>query len=200
MRTLLLAGLAVLGVMLAAQTPANAAGGLGYTSPGAGESILLRPVAANDTVSLPDPRRRPVMPQVVFQGPGNVPGTLDQFRGKVLVVNLWATWCVPCIRELPGLSLLQGALGERGLKVVTIAIEPNGVSTVQSFFKSQKITGLPPYADQTQASVAALGARGLPTTYIVDRQMRLVTRLEGERKWDSEDILSVIGQLLAEKG
>lgn len=126
---------------------------------------------------------------------GSTP-TLADYRGKLLLVNLWATWCAPCIKELPSLERLQQALGGETFTVLTVSLDRGGAYQVEKFFTQQGITDLPKLLDPTGASMKVLRARGLPTSVLVDAQGRELGRLEGDAAWDSAEAKALIAYYL----
>ena len=91
------------------------------------------------------------------------------FRGKVVLVNVWATWCAPCVREMPTLARLEAALGGEDFAVVAIAVDRQGMPAVARFYGTHGIANLPPFVDPSYAVPRALGVVGLPTTVLLDR-------------------------------
>jgi thiol-disulfide isomerase/thioredoxin len=112
--------------------------------------------------------------------------TLGRFKGKVVLVNFWATWCAPCLREMPALDRLQAALGGERFQVVTISVDRQGKSVVEPFLKRLGVGHLPAYLDSRSALLHAFGARGLPTSYLIDADGTLIGYLEGPAEWDSK--------------
>lgn len=106
------------------------------------------------------------------------------YTGKGLLINFWATWCAPCVAEMPALQRTQQALGEEGLTVLALSSDRGGRAQVEAFYQRLGITALPVLLDPRSAAARAFGARGLPTSVIVNRQGREVGRLEGEAEWD----------------
>lgn len=121
---------------------------------------------------------------------------LSAFRGKVVLVNLWATWCVPCRAEMPALDRLQQRLAGRPFTVVAVAQERGGYDKAQAFLDEIGTRSLTLYIDQSMKSARAWGAVGLPTTMLLDPEGREVGRLLGEAKWDSEQAVRLIETLL----
>jgi thiol-disulfide isomerase/thioredoxin len=121
---------------------------------------------------------------------------LADFQGEVVVLNLWATWCAPCRREMPSLDRLQAKYGGAGLKVIALSLDRGDVAKVREFFEELEITSLAVYHDPTARVGRELGAPGLPTTVVMDRAGREVGRLLGPAEWDSEEALAVIKALL----
>lgn len=107
--------------------------------------------------------------------------------GKPAVVNLWATWCAPCVKELPALANLQKLLGDQAA-VVTLSVDRGGAYAVGAFFAKTGIVGLKTLVDPRAESLQTLQARGLPTTILLDAEGREVARYEGPAEWDSADM------------
>ena len=104
---------------------------------------------------------------------------IEEFAGKGLVINLWATWCVPCVAELPALAALAGRVRDAGILVLPLSSDRGGAPVVEKYYRKHGIEGLPVWLDPKGAAARAWGARGLPTTLIVDRQGRERGRMEG---------------------
>jgi thiol-disulfide isomerase/thioredoxin len=111
--------------------------------------------------------------------------TLADFRGKVVLLNIWATWCLPCRREMPTLDRLQRDLGGAHFQVVALSIDTGGVPAVRSYFESLGMHALGAYVDSTMAAANALDITGTPTTFLIDASGREVGRHVGPAKWDS---------------
>jgi len=111
------------------------------------------------------------------------------------VLNLWATWCAPCDAEMPSLDALAGALAADGILVVSLASDRGGAAVVEQYYKSHRITHLGVWTDPDGAAMHALGARGIPTTLILDRQGRERARLEGGIDWAGNAAAAIIRKL-----
>ena len=111
---------------------------------------------------------------------------LSAFHGRVVLINFWATWCAPCLAEMPSLNRLQIALGGADFQVITIATGRNETADIESFFTNQNISHLTRYRDPNLRLALALGAGSLPTTVLMDRDGFIIARLQGEADWDSE--------------
>jgi thiol-disulfide isomerase/thioredoxin len=120
-----------------------------------------------------------------------------EFEGKVVVLNIWATWCVPCRREMPALDRLQGTLGGPDLTVVPISIDRGGLETVTKFYAGIGIRYLPKYIDGSGQAVRVLAAMGLPTTLILDRAGQEVARVVGPTEWDSPDVAEYLKSIVS---
>lgn len=134
-----------------------------------------------------------------FLDPNDRPVTLDAFRGKVVLVNLWATWCVPCREEMPALDRLQQKRGGKDFAVVAVAQDRSGRAKVEMFLGQIGARHLASYLDTTMKSGRSWGVYGLPTSLLIDRQGREIGRLVGIAEWDQADALRLIDAAIAEK-
>lgn len=125
------------------------------------------------------------------------PVDLAAWKGKWVVLNLWATWCAPCRKEMPALDALNRAYDARGLSVVTIATGPNPVPAIRAFFAETGVTSLPIVRDPDQSFARALGVFGLPTTLLLDPEGREVARMQGEADWAGAEAHRLAEALLA---
>lgn len=129
---------------------------------------------------------------VAFMGPAGET-SLKAFRGKVVLVNVWATWCGPCLKEMPSLDKLQNVFDEGDFTVVAIAAEPRARERVAEFFKRLEVENLEIYTDETLRFVTALGgAKSLPISILYDAKGNEVGRLTGGIDWDSVEARALI--------
>jgi thiol-disulfide isomerase/thioredoxin len=124
--------------------------------------------------------------------------TLAEFRGRPVLVNLWATWCVPCLKEMPSLARLQAQ--RTGLTILAISEDRRGEELVGPFLEQHDIKGLAIYLDPKSAVAHALGVGGLPTSFLIDRDGKILGELEGGAEWDSSEMAKVLDRYLAAKG
>ncbi len=111
--------------------------------------------------------------------------TLADFKGKTVLLNLWATWCGPCREEMPGLDRLQAEMGSDNFEVVALSLDRGGIKASQRFLDQIKVKSLATYVDATGKASKPLRVIGMPTTLLIDADGREVGRLVGPADWDS---------------
>ena len=124
-------------------------------------------------------------PDVQFEDPDGEPADFGDFRGRPLLVNLWATWCAPCVVEMPSLDRLAEREGER-VQVLALSEDLGGRELVTQFFAARNFRRLDPYLDGEMAVMTALRIDTLPTTILYDARGREVWRMTGMAEWDGE--------------
>jgi thiol-disulfide isomerase/thioredoxin len=132
-----------------------------------------------------------------FNGPDGKPMTLLDFKGKVVLLNLWATWCAPCRKEMPYLNQLQKELGSDQFEVVAVSVDRGSAAKSKKFLADVGATALGFYHDPTAQAGFALMAIGMPTTLLFDRDGREIGRLVGPAEWHSKDAKDLIRAALA---
>jgi thiol-disulfide isomerase/thioredoxin len=126
--------------------------------------------------------------------------SLADFHGKIVLLNVWATWCVPCRKEMPALDRLQTALGNADFEVAPLSIDRGGIDAVRKFFADVGIKTLAMYLDSSGKAMRELGVLGLPTTILIDREGREIGRLIGPAEWDAPDMIEFIRCLSSKTG
>jgi thiol-disulfide isomerase/thioredoxin len=132
------------------------------------------------------------MPEIHFTDAEERPLTLTDFRGKVVLLNIWATWCVPCRKEMPSLDRLQAQLGGDDFVVLPLSIDRAGLPAVRRFHEELGLQNLGIYVDSSGAASRALAAPGVPTTLLIDRNGREVARKMGATEWDGLEMVALI--------
>jgi len=130
--------------------------------------------------------------EIAFKGRAGEELTLKNWQGRVVLLNLWATWCAPCRKEMPALDRLQKDLGSKDFEVVALAVDRAGPEAAARFLAQVDVKSLGLYVDASARAGTALKAIGLPTTILIDRQGREVGRLTGPAEWDSADAKRLI--------
>jgi thiol-disulfide isomerase/thioredoxin len=137
------------------------------------------------------------LPDVRFAGPQGAPTSLAAFRGRIVLLNVWATWCPPCREEMPTLDRLQATLGGPEFEVVALSIDEGGMPAVQAFLVGAAIRHLRAYVDASGDARALFGVGGVPLTLLIDRDGREIGRKLGPAAWDHPDSVELIRGLLA---
>ena len=143
-----------------------------------------------------DPRS---IPQLELQGPDGQFVNLSDIKGKVLVLSVWATWCVPCREEFPSLDRMQGRLRSKGLVVIPVSVDKGGWTMVNKFYSELKIKKLNRYLFDDMGIMSALGMQGLPTTIILNKDRREVARVSGGFAWDSPESIEKLEKIISSK-
>lgn len=145
-------------------------------------------------------RRRPAS-DVPFFDAGGAARHFSDFRGRVLLVNFWATWCAPCIKEMPYLADLQDALSGPGFSVLAISQDRGGAAVAEPFVRDRLgLPDLPLFYDPKLALGRDMGVRGLPTSFVIDAQGRAVGYLVGLADWSGPDAERLLRAVMGDAG
>lgn len=174
----LILGLTAQDTTLAADSPPNSEFARDF-------SLLVPPVPA---------------PLEVFTDLGGQRVRLADFEGQVLLVNFWATWCAPCVQEMPALERLQAELAGEGLQVLAVSIDRGGAKVVEPFAARLGLERLPLYLDPKSALARAFGIAGLPTSFLIDAEGQVIRILTGAAEWDSDEAVELIRFYLKDGG
>jgi thiol-disulfide isomerase/thioredoxin len=118
--------------------------------------------------------------------------SLSDFRGRSLLLNLWATWCMPCRKEMPSLDRLQAKFDPQKFLVLPLSIDRGGVPTVEKFYEQSGLKSLGIYNDQSATALQQLGLRGIPATLLINKEGREVGRKLGPAEWDSTEVAAIL--------
>lgn len=143
------------------------------------------------------PERKP-LPDAAFQDGAGKPLKVSDWKGRVMLINLWATWCAPCRKEMPALAALQAKLGSADFEVVAISVDRKGVEASAAFLKETGASSLKLYVEPTTTILNEFQALGLPATLLVDRRGNEIGRLLGPADWASPEAIALINAALAE--
>jgi thiol-disulfide isomerase/thioredoxin len=155
------------------------------------DAAALDPLVGGEVAAFQLAREPEKLSGLAFTGTDGKPKTLAAFGGKVALVNLWATWCGPCRKEMPALDRLQAALGGDDFAVVPISIDIGDPERPKAFLEQIGVKNLPLYTDRTTKIFEDVKARGLaiglPVTFLLDRNGCRLGHINGPAEWDSED-------------
>lgn len=156
----------------------------------------IAPLATGEVAAFRVAEAPEQLDDLVFKGPDRAPSGLAAFKGKVVLLNLWATWCVPCRAEMPTLDRLQAALGGDAFAVAAVNLDVRAPERAVAFLDQIGVKNLAFYSDPTLGVLNALKRRGLaiglPTTLLVDGKGCRIGIIEGPAAWDSPDAEALI--------
>jgi len=121
---------------------------------------------------------------------------LSDFRGKVIVLNLWATWCTPCLAEMPMLDRLQHQLADQGAIVIALSLDRGGKDAVEAFYRQAAIRNLGVFLDPSMRAISEARTSGLPTTLLIDANGMELGRVTGPMEWDAPAAVDLVRKAL----
>ncbi|MHA1165004.1 MAG: TlpA family protein disulfide reductase [Alphaproteobacteria bacterium] len=140
------------------------------------------------------------LPGIKFVSDDGSEKSLKEWRGKVVLLNLWATWCAPCRKEMPALDKLKADLGGDDFDLVALSIDRTGLDKPRKFLKEIGVKHLKLYNNSTGKLAASLKVFGMPTTLLLNREGKELGRLVGPAEWGSDDAIALIRAAIADKG
>jgi thiol-disulfide isomerase/thioredoxin len=186
---------AVYGIGATQRNPADAA-----CRPAAELAKRLAPLARGEVAAVGIAAEPKPLPELAFMDARGKTRTLADFRGRTVLLNLWATWCVPCRKEMPALDALQAKLGDETFEVVAVNIDTRNLDKPKAWLEEAGIRKLGYYADSSAKvfqDLKAVGkAFGMPTTLLIDPQGCELGALAGPAEWASEDAIKLISAAL----
>ena len=187
-------GLLVLTVMAPATIAAVTGGASAAKAPA---TVPAEPYIAHGEMQNFTVRKTPQnMPEIRFQDGNGKDLSLADFEGRVVLLNLWATWCAPCRREMPDIAALQSTYGGKDFIVVALSQDRKGIAAVRDFYAEIGVKDLEIFIDQKAKTARKLRAPGLPTTLLLNKQGQELGRLIGPANWNSQDARQLIEHYL----
>ncbi len=186
--------------MSAAQPAAKASGRLGLVV------LMVAGLAAMAALRVAAPEPTADMVELAGQAPAKLAPFVDAngaevkveaFRGKILILNLWAPWCVPCLKEMPSLDRLAARLPENQFAIAAVTNDAVGDTSSKRMFDKMGLSHLKLYLDPTGELAPEIGARGFPTTLILGPDGAPLARFEGAANWDSDAMVAKLDKLAA---
>ena len=163
-------------------------------------SAKLAPLAQGEVAAIQVQEKPKPVPDLAFTTADGAARKLSDYRGRTVLLNLWATWCVPCRLEMPALNAMQAALGGQDFEVLAVNIDTRNPDKPKQFYTEMKIDRLAFYADpsaKVYQDLKAIGkAFGMPTTLLIDKEGCEVAYLAGPAEWSSADALKLVGAAL----
>ena len=166
----------------------------------AGLMVAARDAAANTPLNFVMNAAPMPMPELQFSNGDGRAMTLEDFKGRVVLLNVWATWCGPCRKEMPTLDRLQVSLGGPDFEVLSVSIDRKGMDAVTKFYAEIGIQHLGRYvAPAANQVLDTLGVWGLPATLLIDREGRELGRRDGPAEWDSPEMIAFLKQVILQQ-
>ncbi len=154
--------------------------------------LVTRFVSADEFENLVQIEPPTMVPEEAYLVEGGEYGTLDEFEGKAILLNFWATWCPPCIEEMPSIDRLAERLAGPDFVVITMAMEMASEEEIRAFYERVEVEHLGIYRDPSMQLARALRTWALPTTYLIDHTGMVRAMLVGEATWDSDEAVALI--------
>ncbi len=127
-----------------------------------------------------------------FTDPDGKNHKISDFKGKIIILNFWATWCPPCVAEMPSLNNLAETFPDQELVIIPLCQDIKLLEDAKRLYDNKKLSKLHLYFDKNSQGVKSLGVKGLPTTFILDRDGYLIGKLQGGTEWDHYEVLDLI--------
>ncbi len=140
------------------------------------------------------------LPELAFTDAGDRPVTLAAYKGKTVLLNFWATWCAPCVKEMPSLDRLQAEMGKDKFVVLPLSLDGPSRPKVAPFYADRKLANLGIYFDKGKKVLGAVDVSVLPTSILIDAQGRELGRLEGDADWDKPEALALMKAAVGSAG
>lgn len=138
-------------------------------------------------------------PAFSFQTANGERRTLADYRGRGVVLNIWATWCVPCVSEMPALDRLAAILAHSSISVLPVSMDVKGLPAVKAFYAAHHIEHLPILLDPDGKIAAAFKVAGIPASFLFDRAGRLVAKSLGAAEWDAPQAVATVRRLTSQQ-
>jgi thiol-disulfide isomerase/thioredoxin len=122
--------------------------------------------------------------------------TLDLKQNKLTIIHFWATWCVPCVAELPKVDSISETYSDKDLRIITVSLDGGNMSKIKIFFADHQITHLKAYLDANNAAFKAFGLQGLPTSVFINQKGEEIARASGPVDWSSKPVIDFIEKTL----
>ncbi len=164
------------------------------------QSALANPFLMGEMQKFQIHDRAQNMPEIIMNGLDETQRFLSDYKGQVVLLNLWATWCPPCIEELSSLDELEENLGGYDFKVIALSMDDEmTVDEIAQFLEEQGVEHLEPLLDHDNSTMYIPGLAGLPTTYLINDRGDLVATYEGDADWASDEAKQVIEYFIRAK-
>ena len=137
------------------------------------------------------------LPDLAFTDADDKPVKVADYKGKTVLLNFWATWCAPCVKEMPSLDKLQAEMGKDKFVVLPLSLDGPSKPKVAPFYADKKLANLGIYFDKGKKTMSTLDVSVLPTSVLIDPQGREIGRLEGDADWDKPESIALMKAAIA---
>ena len=144
-------------------------------------------------------KNKTIAMSIPFLGASGEEITLADYAGKGLILNFWATWCAPCVREMPQLNRLSAFVSDNLIEVLAISEDLNGLKSVPKFYKSYNLNDIPILIDKKGKLMRSFAGKGIPLTVLINQYGQEVGRVVGQAEWDSVEIVDFVRRCLSKK-
>jgi thiol-disulfide isomerase/thioredoxin len=168
-----------------------------FALPGAARAELPKRLATGAMARFKPARPPKPMPDLEFLDANDKPMRLADFTGQARLINLWATWCAPCVKEMPSLDRLQATMPRDRFIVLPISLDGPSKGKVAPFYQERKLDNLGVYYDKGRKAMSVLDVSLLPTSILVDPAGRELGRLEGDADWDTPEGIALMRAAMA---
>ena len=165
-----------------------------FKSYGKDDKLEIKKLLVGELVDFDLSKEKINISNLKFENQLNEEITFSNYSGNVLLINFWATWCAPCVKEMPSLDRLQGQMQNK-IKVIAVSEDRGKVDKVKKFFKEKEIKNLEEFHDKKGELAKELNLIGLPTSLFIDKKGEIIGRFEGEMEWDNVDVINLINYL-----
>lgn len=156
--------------------------------------FILNPVSAGDQIEMKAIKEKPNLPLLEFSNQENLVN-LSKLEGKFILLNFWATWCPSCVSEMPSLDRLATKLN-KNLDVVTVSLDEGGIDKSIKFVRDLNLPSITVLYDHNNQAYRTYGIRGLPTTYLISPDKKILFRLEGGAEWDTGKLFNQLKEIV----
>ena len=174
---------------------------LAISSPHASAEAVKNSITSSNLPKAPrnfqatDPIR--LVPKLVFYDVDDKPLAISEYKGRGVVLNFWATWCAPCVKEMPDLDRLHALLKKEGIDVLALSVDRDALRLSKKFYKINAIRHMPVLIDKNRKVLRRLSIRGLPTTVLINPDGMEVGRIVGAIEWNSPENVAFLRHVLA---
>ena len=168
---------------------------ISFTSYSKNDEVLINEFLKNELEDFELSKEKKNISNLIFKNHKEKIISFSDFEGKILLVNFWATWCVPCIKEMPSLDRLKLKI-DKNFDVIAISVDRDGIKKVTDFFNENKINNLAKFFDIKNSLAKEMDLFGVPTSFFVNKKGNLIGYYQGDMEWDNDTVIKFINYLI----